>query len=154
MKIIFIIFILIANLNLYSQDLEHLAKQDTIYIVLKDIDKNYSKQYEGFKYRSTVYPKFSEFQLTGEDGIPIIIHAPKAYPVYSVKKKIFTHKNIFNIIDLEYIEKIGIAKLFAQTLGLINPSRKIFFVLDEEDLKKKYVRLKKVEVIGVLFSKI
>jgi hypothetical protein len=138
----------------FSQDLEHLAKQDTVYIVLKNIDKNFSKQYEGFKYRSTVYAKFSEFQLTGENGIPIIIHAPKAYPIYSVKKKIFTHKNIFNIIDLEYIEKIGIAKLFAQTLGLINPSRRIFFVLDEEDLKKKYVRLKKVEVIGVLFSKI
>ena len=110
----------------FSQDLEHLAKQDTIYIALKNIDKNFSKQYEGFKYRSTVYAKFSEFQLTWENGIPIIIHAPKAYPIYSVKKKIFTHKNIFNIIDLEYIEKIGIGKLFAQTLGLINPSRKYF----------------------------
>jgi hypothetical protein len=138
----------------FSQDLEHLAKQDTVYIVLKNIDKNFSKQYMGFKYRSTVHTIFAEYQIIEPNGKQIIIHAPKAYQLFSVKRKEFFKKNKNNIINLKYIEKTGVVKVFIETFKLINPSRKIFYVFDERDLKKTHMKLKKVDVVAAVYSKI
>ncbi len=40
------LFLFIATVS-FSQDLEHLAKQDTVYIFLKNIDKNFSDNIKG-----------------------------------------------------------------------------------------------------------
>ncbi|WP_159800472.1 hypothetical protein [Flavobacterium sp. MK4S-17] len=138
----------------FSQDLEHLAKQDTIYLALKDIHTSFSKQYKGFEYISTVHPNFAEYQIIEPNGKLIVIHAAKPYPLLRVKSKKFLKKNGLNIINLEYVDKIGVSKLFPETLGLINPSRKIFFIFDEEHLKKKYINLKQVDLVAVFYSKI
>jgi hypothetical protein len=151
MKIISLI--IFFSLQCFSQDLENLAKQDTIYIALKDIDKNFSKQYKDFKYRSTVFQSFSEYRIIEPDGKQIIINTTKSYSVLNLKRKKFLKENSPNIIKLEYVEKIGVAKLFPQTLN-VNSLRKIFFVFDERDLKKKYIKLKQVDVVAAVYDKI
>ncbi|WP_159800471.1 hypothetical protein [Flavobacterium sp. MK4S-17] len=137
----------------FSQDLEHLAKQDTIHIALKNIHTSFSTKYKGFEYISTVHANFSEYRIIEPDGKQIIIHAAKSYPVLNLKRKKFLKENSSNIIKLEYVEKIGVAKLFPQTLN-VNSLRKIFFVFDERDLKKKYIKLKKVNVVAAVYDKI
>ena len=83
----------------FSQDLEHLAKQDTIYIVLKDIDKNYSEQYKGFEYKSTVHTNYALYEIMENHVERIFIEAPKPYPLLTFKKKAFLKKNKNSMID-------------------------------------------------------
>jgi hypothetical protein len=84
----------------------------------------------------------------------IFIEAPKPYPLLTFKKKAFLKKNKNSMIDFNYIERTGVAKVFIETLKLINPSKIVFFIIDERELKKRYITLKQVDVMGGLYGKI
>jgi hypothetical protein len=146
-KAYIILFLLSVVFSSTAQDLEHLKSQDTIYLVLKNI-KSGSSGSEVYDKFSLVYganKSLAEYQIIDSLNRTIFIRVEKnteAVPNNSltVKRKKFLKKNKENILTFDYIKQFNPKYLFIDILGTFH-NKKVFYVIDEESIKKKHKTL-------------
>lgn len=154
-----IILLLLFSVNLFSQDLNFLKSQDTIYIILKEIRGNSTQKFETFTLNCYGNDKMNEYNLLNKKGWPIVIRTSNASNsstkdgnvALKVKRKEFFKKNKNRIIDLKFIEKIVPETLFIYYLDVLHFT-KVFYVINENDLKKRKIVLKKALVVAVGYT--
>lgn len=142
MKLLYLFFLLISFSSV-AQDLEYLKSQDTIYLVLKNIKSGSSgsEVYEKFSLVYGANKSLAEYQIIDSLNRTIFIRVEKnteAVPNKSltVKRKEFLKKNKENFLTFDYIKQFNPKHLFIDVLGTFH-NKKVFFVVDEESIKKK-----------------
>jgi hypothetical protein len=145
MKYILFFFI---SLNLYSQDIDYLKSQDTIYFLLPESETDLVLKEKGITYRvygndfinsylfNDVDKRMIYFVTYNSDQIP-----GKAN--LKVKRKDFLKNNKNKIIDFDFIAKNGLRIPFIDILK----GRKVVYIIDSKKIKKRKIILKKT-VIG------
>ncbi|MFD2603698.1 hypothetical protein [Flavobacterium suzhouense] len=139
-------FILFLSFNLYSQNIDYLKSQDTLYLLLEesDADLNLKKDNIDFRVygngfdntyrfiddqkRMISFITFNSNQIPGKDNL-------------EVKRKDFLKKNKDKIIDFYFIAKHGLGIVFIDILR--GSKRKIVYVIDSKDIKQRKIVLKK-----------
>jgi hypothetical protein len=146
MKLLYFFFLLIS-FSSKAQDLEYLKAQDTIYLVLKNIESVSSGReiYEQFSLVYGANKSLTEYQIIDSLNRTIFISIEKntkAVPNknFTVKRKKFLKKNKENILTFDYIKQFNPKHLFIDVLGTFH-NKKVFFVIDEESIKKKHKTL-------------
>lgn len=148
MKKAFILLLLLClAFNGKAQDLEYLKGQDTIYLVLKNI-KSGSSGSEVYDKFSLVYganKSLAEYQIIDSLNRTIFITVEKSTEAIPnknliVKRKKFLKKHKENILTFDYIKQFNPKYLFIDVLGTFH-NKKVFFVVDEESIKKKHKTL-------------
>ncbi|WP_417352636.1 hypothetical protein [Flavobacterium alkalisoli] len=152
-----IIFFLFSTSFLYSQDqyLNSLKSQDTIYLILKYNKKEVRKEYKTFFYQTLYNKSLSEYKFQ-EKNQPKEVTVRVEYrhePIKICNKKgHFLNENKGKIIDINLIETFGIDYIF-NTLLKINKQEKVFYVIDERELKKRKITLRKATIVATGYIK-
>jgi hypothetical protein len=158
MKLLYLFFLLISFSSV-AQDLEYLKAQDTIYIILKDINGNVTKRenFNTFRMESWGNDKVSDYKIIDSQNRIIGIEVLKNmnYPGNFIvtRRKKFFKKNKNKIITLDFIKKYEPKHLFIDVLGTFH-SKKIFYVIDEESInrKDKEIILRKTSIVPVFYT--
>lgn len=154
------LFLLLFSLQLFAQDLNYLKSQDTIYIILKEIEGNTTNKFDDFTFNCFGNDKFNEYNFVNKKGRPIVIQTmnrPSNPPInyinnnIRVNRKRFFKQNKDRIINFEFIRKMVPETLFIYYLDVIN-QRKTFYLFNEDDLNKRKIYLKKASVIAVGYT--
>jgi len=144
MKIL--LFILLFSCNLFAQDVDFLKSQDTVYIVLKDMNEfTFKKQeFKKFNFESEGNGKLNQYNLIDSINRRISIIVPKDIkePVsdrsINVKRKKFLKKNNARIITLDFIKQYYPDELFFNYLGLTTTKmHKVIYIIDEDSYNRK-----------------
>lgn len=148
-----LILLLLFSVNLFSQNLNYLTTQDTIFIVLKEI-KGYSTiQYEKFTLETYGNSSINEYIIRDSINRVILIRTQNnSENNLIVKRKSFFKKNSSRIINMDFIRKFLPEKLFINTLDVLN-QKKIFYIIDESKKRKSEIKIKKASVVAVLYTK-
>lgn len=146
-KAYIILFILCVVFSSTAQDLNYLKSQDTIYLVLKNIESGSSGReiYEKFSLVYGANKSLTEYQIIDSLNRTIFISVEKnteAVPNknLTVKRKKFLKKNKENILTFDYTKQFNPKHLFIDVLDTFH-NKKVFFVIDEESIKKKHKTL-------------
>jgi hypothetical protein len=154
------LLVLFASLQAAAQDLDYLKSQDTIYLVLKNIESGSSGReiYEKFSLVYGANKSLTEYQIIDSLNRTIFISIEKnteAVPNknFTVKRKKFLKKNKENILTFDYIKQFNPKHLFIDILGTFH-SKKIFYVIDEESInrKDKEIILRKTSIVPVFYT--
>lgn len=137
------LFFLLSSFSSTAQDLDNLKSLDTIYLVLKNIKpgSSGSEVYDRFSLVYGANKSLAEYQIIDSLNRTIFIRVEKnteAVPNknFTVKRKKFLEKNKENILTFDYIKQFTPKHLFIDVLGTFH-NKKVFFVVDEESIKKK-----------------
>lgn len=152
MKVLSIL--LFFSLKLYSQDIDHLKSQDTLYLVLEESDKDLIIKDSDITYRVYGTGFMNTYQFTQDDRRSIIFETFHTGHIsgksnLEVKRKDFFKKNIDKIIDFAFIKKLGLSLSFIDIL--VSTKRKTVYVIDSKKLKRRKITLKKTYIIDGLF---
>ncbi|MFL9838703.1 hypothetical protein ABS768_14420 [Flavobacterium sp. ST-75] len=151
-KIAILIIAFFCSSIIYSQDIESLKNHDTIYLVLKHSIEREVQDFKTFTFSASGNNSLFEFNFREKADKHKIVNITtelKHKPIKVCNKKNqFIEENKKNIIDISLIEKYGTNKLFNEILQ-VNKLNKVFYVIDEKELKKRKIHLKKARVFAV-----
>lgn len=151
--------LLFASVTATAQDLDYLKAQDTIYIILKDINGNVTKRenFNTFRMESWGNDKVSDYKIIDSQNRIIGIEVLKNmnYPGNFIvtRRNKFFKKNKNKIITLDFIKQYEPKHLFIDVLGTFH-SKKVFYVIDEESInrKDKEIILRKTSIVPVFYT--
>jgi len=152
-----IIFLLFITFNLYSQDIDYLKSQDTIYIVLKKINTPLGittmTKFQKFELNTFKDKAFNNYYFTSTDKQhqTIIITTDINENGLKIKRKNFLRKKIDNIVTADFIDSIGIKYFFVDLLD-VRLKGKVVFIIDEKSLSKRNLILKKAFITDIGFA--
>lgn len=145
MKIIFSLLALLLLNKVFSQDIEKIKQADTIYIYFKEdkikqihhIEKGKTKTYDNYFF------DYSNRQVS--------FQFCNLQTLYSkiVKKKSFLKKNKDLILNYDFIEKMGNLYI-AEMIGYGYRSKKVVYVVENNEIKCSKITLKQVTIVGPL----
>lgn len=154
MKYILFLFI---SLNLYSQDIDYLKSQDTIYIVLKGINTPVGEAtIQKFKkielnQSQNGYLNTYEFSLLDNTYKKIIINTENDKDVLRLKRKQFLKEKSAYIVNVDFIDSLGLKCFFIELLR-VNRKSKVVYIIDEKSLKKRNVVMRKAFIADIGFA--
>ena len=165
MKIIIkTLILLLLTFNLYSQNLDYLKSQDTLFIALTKIENNNTERsaFKKFTYESFGNEKTNEYKFTDSIGRHIYIQTYNGNlndinPNNKIiKRKEFLKKNKDRIITLNFIKQYYPDQLFIGYLGVTTFSlgTKVIYIIDENSLKRKdrKITLRRAYCTGVSYA--
>ncbi|MGV3459114.1 MAG: hypothetical protein ACO1N9_01540 [Flavobacterium sp.] len=140
-----ILFFFSAGLS-FAQDPTFIAKQDTIYIILPQSEQPISTEYPDFKLIISGNGAIYEENFYMKDNHHIFIYTQKKHKENKVvKRESFFKNNKDQIIDLKFIETHSPKKVFVDMFRF-KERRTVVYVIDENQLKKRKITLKKAFV--------
>lgn len=138
--------------SITAQDINALKCKDTIYIVLKEVKNNHTEVFKNFKLTYWGAETTEHYTFTNKPIKSIIIKTSKSSRyIKTVNRKKFMKKNKQSIIDMDFIKDYTPEALFINHLGIIN-SGKTYYVIYEEDLKNKEIKLVEAHVIPINYT--
>jgi len=155
MKLV-IFLIMICSLNLYSQDIDYLKSQDTLYLLLKESEPNLVIKQDDISYRvyGNLYENQYHFTDKSKKTIYFITFQNDQIPGKSnlvVNRRKFFKKNKDNIIDFNFIAKHGLYISFIDILK--GNMSKTIYVINLDKIRNKKITLKKTLIAnGSYFS--
>lgn len=144
------IYFLFLSLNLYSQNIDYLKSQDTLYLILdapkssvitKNNNISYSKGTNGY---ITIY-KFQDKEH--RSVILQTFNTDQGYGRYNFKVRTskFLQKNKNSVVTTDFIDEHGLGEFF---VGVIqHPKTKVIYIINLEDLKKRKLIIKRASII-------
>jgi len=151
----YFIIVIFFSLNLYSQDIDYLKSQDTLYLLLEESDADLVLKQDSFTYR--VYGNNFEHQyfFTNPDKRIIFFSTFNSDQIPGksnmiVKRRKFFKKNNDKIIDLKFITKHGLNVAFIDILR--GTKRKIVYVVNSKEIKKRKITLKRTFIVDGSFT--
>jgi len=141
---------MICSLNLYSQDIDYLKSQDTLFLLLEESDADLVLKQDSFTYRVYGNGFENEYYFTTVDRRMIYFmtfqndQIPERFNL-EVNRREFFKKNKDKIIDFKFITKYGLRIPFIDIL--IGSKRKIVYVINSKEIRKRKITLKKT-IIG------
>ena len=138
----YLIILLFISYNFYSQDNDYINSNDTLYILLPSTSTIILKN---LKYSCSDNGFVKDYNFTNSSGkyVDIRTSVNDGYAKFNktVKTKKFLRKNRKLIIDLEFIDRNGLAKTFFEIMGLHN-SKKIIYIIDTQEARNKTMVIK------------
>ncbi|TRW21041.1 hypothetical protein FMM05_20725 [Flavobacterium zepuense] len=151
------VLLLLFSLTAFSQELETLKHQDTIYLVLPETDGSISKEYKTFTFSGAGNKKYGAQGYTLSEpsgGRQIHLNTQNDTSPYFMKNNITVESRLFfaqhkdAVITLEFINKYGVAAVFFDTLQIKNMGKYKFYVINEASLKDESIVLKATRPIS------
>lgn len=154
-----LLLLIFISQSAFSQNIDSLKASDTIYILLKETDEVVSKEYKNFKIRSYSNTIEKTYEIY-ESNKTIVIHtdekkeSKKNNSYLKVKRKKFLEHNKDKIITLDFIEEHTPGKVFSEYLDNLHKQKKVIYIINEDDLKRRKLCLKKAQVFMVGYLEI
>lgn len=150
------LFVFIFAMNAFGQDADYIKTLDTVYIVLKENEPMASQKFSNFTLHSSGNGSINEyiFELTPILKVYITTQHDDKYASkynFEAKRRKFLKANKDKMIYLPFIDKLGVSEFFINTLAL-NKSKKKIFIINESDLKKRKIIIKKAFVYASGFD--
>jgi hypothetical protein len=149
---------LLLSLNLYSQNIDYLKSQDTVYIVFKEIrtplGKTTTTKFENIKLDRYIDLTFYNYWFTSLDTTyqTIAITTRIANDnIVQVGKKKFLKEKSSNIVKVNFIDTTGLKDFFIDLLK-VNRKSKVVYVIDEKSLKKRKIVMRKAFIVDIGFA--
>jgi len=122
-----------------AQDLDCLKSKDTLYLVIDITEDTVVKQYKDFSIRSYGHPDFNviDFNYKPYKSVNFICEKNKKSR-YKVKRKGFLKDHNVDIINISFIESIGLNGFRAL---VDNGKRKTILIIDKDDLEKRKITI-------------
>lgn len=154
MKYLLIFFV---TLNLYSQDIDYLKSRDTLYLLLSSSDKPIAIKKSNISYTVSGNGSTNIYNFADKERGRITLQTfnhKQGYGVYSLKVKTskFMQKNKDRIIDVDFINQNGLGKVFIDIMQ--RPNKKIIYIINQEDLKKRKLIIKRTPIEDSFFIQI
>ncbi|TRW26669.1 hypothetical protein FMM05_04635 [Flavobacterium zepuense] len=146
-KILLFIFIAFKSL---AQDAEYIKTQDTLYLLLEETAQLKVQKFTKFTLQSSSSTSlnFYEFSEAPSKQLTIWTQEDGKFPDKKlnriVKRKDFLKTNKSKIIDADFIDTIGVTD-FLFTILKLNETKRVIYVLNKRDLKKRKILLKKAK---------
>ncbi|PZR22967.1 MAG: hypothetical protein DI539_04085 [Flavobacterium psychrophilum] len=152
------IFFLFLSLNLYSQNIDYLKSQDTVYLVLKEvttpIGRTISTKYNQIKLDRYIDLAFYNYWFSSLDKSHQTIAITtriKNDNLITLKRKKFLKEKSANIVKVDFIDSIGLKKFFIDLLQ-VNRKSKVVYIIDEKSFKRRNVIMRKAFIVDVGFA--
>jgi len=153
----YILFFLIS-LNLYSQDIDYLKSQDTVYLVLKEVTtplgKTITTKYNHIKldrYIDLVFYNYWFSSLDKSHQTIAITTRIKNDNLVKLKRKQFLKEKSAHIVNVDFIDSLGLKYFFIELLR-VNRKSKVVYIIDEKSLKKRNVVMRKAFIVDIGFA--
>lgn len=149
---------LLISFKIYSQDIDCIKSQDTIYIVLTEHEAIATERFSGFTIISSGNGSINEFVIKDSLKKSIIIRTQNDNKFPNKKINIICNRRKFlkanenKIININFFEKHGVGKIFIDILR--SGRKKIVFVIDKTELRKRKITLKKAIVVQIGFEEL
>ncbi|MFP9115797.1 hypothetical protein ACLI1A_17785 [Flavobacterium sp. RHBU_3] len=162
MKTIIFLLSLIPCIS-YTQDLDYLKRQDTIFIVVEKPEKlnSTNDSFQKFNFTTASNGEIAEYIYQEKDAPnQIIIIRVKENPTTPVSdlniktnRKKFLKENHEKVVDQEFIQNFTPGEFFFNYLGLTAsaPLKKVVYIIDENSLKRKdkNIILRKASIVAI-----
>ncbi len=146
MKNLVIIFFL--SLSSYGQDIDYINSQDTIYIMLVHIERGASVNFKTFTFLNSSNKYRKESTLTDNQfnsrSVFISESITKYDKVVKVKRNKFLKDNIDKIIDMNFIDKFSLFKVFVEPD--LSGKKRVFYTVSSSNKNSRKLELRKVRI--------
>jgi len=156
MRILFLAILICSKL--YSQDIDYIKSQDTLYILLSKPKNEVSEKFKGFSIRYIISKYKSQYYITDSIRGNIYIQTEDEYDHDRNTKNLLCNRRKFlkenknKIITMDYIQQHGVAKVFIDILR--GSKKKTVYLIDNRSLKKRKILLKKATIAAVGYEEL
>ena len=156
MKTIFLA--LLVCIKLYSQDVDFLKSQDTLYIVFTTPKNLVSEKFKGFSIKYVTSKYKNEYYISDSIRGQIYIQTENDYDHDRNTKNLLCNRRKFlkenqnKIITMDFIQQHGVAKVFIDILR--GNKKKTVYLIDKRSLKKRKIVLKKAAIAAVGYEEL
>lgn len=149
------LLILLLSFDLYSQNIDYLKSQDTLYLVLSVSDNPITVKKSNISYSVGGNGITNIYNFNDSENGRISLQTfnnQQGYGVYSKKVRTskFMKENKERIIDLDFIDKHGLGKVFVDIIQ--RPNRKVIYIINSKDLDRRKMIIKRTPIEDSYFS--
>ncbi|MCG2612613.1 hypothetical protein LZZ90_13975 [Flavobacterium sp. SM15] len=136
-----LLFILISSCNLFAQDLEFIKSTDTIYLYFDKLEKY--DDLHLIKKQNEFIENYT-YQFPDAKALYFEVSLQKPYNSKPITiSKDFMDKNRNKIITIDILHKYN----FVEIQSALYKPKRIFYIIDKSDFKRKKIILKKANYI-------